>query len=483
MKIRPKIALILISIAFSMASLTPCAIPSESLPVCGKVCAEDEPGCGVCSAEVKVPTSVSSRTEMYVPAMVSRPLSLADCYRLSLKQSEVIAINADMIKIADARFLQALSIMLPHFSFISNDMQEEQGPPPITGSASTTSEFQSLDPTRSSDRRFNVKQTLFKGFKAFAAIKGSKFDKNQRIEQKIRAEQLLLVDVANAFYLLIEKREDIRALKRIESALYRRVKELRERERLGRSRPSEIVNAKAQFYAVQSNIEVVRNQATLARQLLEFLIGQPVRDVVDSYEIPTKLQPKEYYLVKSERRPDVLAAKYAALVAKQEYRMVDSDFLPTAVLEADSYTQRTGFSKGVDWDVMLRVDVPIFDGGYTLGRSKEYSLKADQADLEFRRVRRRAPFDIKDAYANLYTAISVQESLRKAYTTAKLNYYLQRKDYERSLVSNLDTLASIQTLQDAQRNYIRALYEAKRLYWRLRVAVGEGMEETLSDTF
>lgn len=443
---------------------------SENLPTCGKICLDDRCKCNVSSGEVR-------------QISLSRPLSLSNCYALSLKQSEVIAINSDSIKIADARFLQALSIMLPHFSFISNDMQEEQAPPPAVPSSATGSEFTSQEPQRRSDRRFNVKQTLFNGFKAFAALKGTKLDKNQRIEEKTRAEQLLLVDVANAFYLLIEMREDRMALRRIEVALIDRVNELRAREKLGRSRPSEIVNAKAQLYAVQSNIEVVNNQATLARQLLEFLIGMPVHNIVDSYEISDTLDPEEYYVAKAECRPDVRAAKFASLVARQESRMIDSDFLPTATFEADAYTQRTGFYKGVDWDVMLKVDVPIFDGGYTVGRSNEYDLKADQKELEFKRSLRKAPFDIKDAYASLRTALTVQKTLRKAYTTAKLNYYLQRKDYERSLVSNLDVLAALQTLRDSQRNYIHALYEAKRLYWQLRVSVGEGMTETLNDAF
>jgi outer membrane protein TolC len=83
----------------------------------------------------------------------------------------------------------------------------------------------------------------------------------------------------------------------------------------------------------------------------------------------------------------------------------------------------------------------------------------------------------------LKTAIAVCEALRKAYTTAKLNYHLQRKDYKRNLVNNLDVLASIQTLQDSERNYIHAFYEAKRQYWQLRVAVGQSGTETLDDAF
>lgn len=474
-----KIAIFTI-IAMLCTGIAPSTGISEGLPGCGKISRGESCSCG---AGLKIPAEMRRAVSASQQPLLSKPLSLADCYALALKQSEIIAINADMIKIADARFLQALSIMLPHVSFISVDMQEEAAPPPAVSSASTSAEFQSQEPTRSSERRFNVRQTLFNGFKAFAAIKGSKFEKNQRIDEKIRAEQLLLVDVANAFYLLIEERDDIKALERIQYALVSRVKELHGRMELGKSRPSEMVNAKAQLYTVEATLRVVRNQEVLARQLLEFLIGQEVHNIIDAYEVPDILMPEECYVAKSDLRPDVLAAKYAALLSKQESKMVDSDFLPVASLEANGYTQRTGFNKGVDWDVTLRVDVPIFDGAQTLGRSKEFALKADQSDLEFRRIRRKAPYDIRDAYTRLETAIDVQESLRKAYTVGKLNYHLQRRDYGRSLVNNLDVLTSIQTLQDAQRNYIHALYEAKRLYWQLRVSVGEGMKETLSDTF
>jgi outer membrane protein TolC len=102
--------------------------------------------------------------------------------------------------------------------------------------------------------------------------------------------------------------------------------------------------------------------------------------------------------------------------------------------------------------------------------------------LRYIRLKRLAPYDIKDSYVRCDTALAVHENLKKAFYTAKVNYYLQRRDYTRSLVSNLDVLAAIQTLQDSQRNYIRAIYEAKRLYWQLRVSVGEGIEEALNDT-
>lgn len=416
--------------------------------------------------------------EAYVEtAAQEEPLSLEDCYKLALKQSEHIAINADLIKETEAHFLQALSIMVPHVSFLSLDMQEEEPAP------GTTATFSSLKPSRSSTRSFNVTQTLFNGFKAIAAIRGSNFEKKQRVDEKIRAEQLLFVDVADAFYLLSEKKEDIRALQKIKAALISRIRELHGREKLGRSRVSEVVNAKVQLYSTDAAIQNVRNQEVLARQLLEFLVGRPVKEIVDLHNLPTFLQPEDHYLSKAYTRPDVEAARYEWQVAEMRSDVVDSDFLPVVSLESNYYVQRTGFDKGTDWDVMLNITVPIFEGTETLGNSKEAALKAHESKLEFQHTKRRAVYDIKDSYARLSTAMAIQDALRKAFKSAKLNYSLQRKDYELSLVNNLDVLAAIQSLRDAERNYIHALYETKRLYWQLLVAIGEGIPENNHASF
>lgn len=402
------------------------------------------------------------------------PLTLADCYRLALKQSETIAIDAEFIKITEAHFLQALSIVLPNVSFISSDIQQ--------GSAGVTADVGSaISSKKDSQRQFNVTQTLFNGFKAFAAIKGVKFERNQRINEKIRAEQLLLVDVANAFYLLNEKREDLKALQKIRLALRNRITELRKRESLGRSRPSEVVNAKAQLYSVEAEIELGKSQEILARELLEFLVGGAVYSITDTLDVHTSLEPESYYVLKADARPDVKSTKFAWELAKKQIQIVNSDFLPNASLDANYYTQRTSLSKGVDWDATLTINVPIFDGGLTIGRSNEAISTARQQELTYRRTRRQAPYDIRSAYISLKTALTVYRSLEKEYKTAKLNYHLQKKDYEFSLVNNLDVLAAIQTLQNSQRDFIHALYEAKRRYWALKVAVGESIMENFND--
>jgi len=410
---------------------------------------------------------------------VSAGLTLWDCYKCALKQSELIAINVELIKETEAHFLQALSIMLPHASFLSTDTEQQEPPKPVSSSSSSVSIIRS----NSSERKIRVTQTLFNGFKAFAAIAGSGYERKWRVKDKERAEQLLFVDVANAFYLLIQERKDVEVLQKSKAALFSRIKELRDREKLGRSRPSEVVNAKTQLYAVEAQMELTKSQEMLARQLLEFLVGMPVGEINDTHEIPYPLKPEDSYVSKAMLRPDVESAKNAWKLAREGVQVAGSDFLPLVQIETNYYAQRTGTSKGIDWDVMLTVDVPIFEGTQILGNVKAAESQARQNELLYKRAMRSAPKDIRDAYVKLGSALAVHDALRKAYTFAKLNYYLQRKDYRLNLVNNLDVLASIKSLQDAQLDDIGALYEAKRLYWQLLVACGEQMTEMIYDTF
>ncbi len=405
------------------------------------------------------------------PEVASGALSLEDCYRLALDRSETIAISEEEVRITEARFLRALSTVIPNISFISTDSREDDDRPRPTSSTSL------FIYSESSERKFFAKQTLFNGFKTIAAVKGSRSERNQRIQDRLKAEQLLLVDVANSFYLLIEIQRDMASLEKIQDAYLERIKELRAREDLGRSRAGEVVNARAQLFKVIADIEVVQSQEAVARQMLEYLIGKAIVGLNDTLAMPSSLKSKESYVAKSMERPEIRASKFAWNLARQEVLVRGSDYLPSVDIETNHYMQRTGSQKGNDWDIKLKIDVPIFEGTDTLGQVKEAEARARQKKLEYQKLSRWAPYDIENAYVKLRTAINIQKALKDAYETSRLNYHLQKKDYDLNLVNNLDVLAAIQGLQDAQRNYIHAFYEAKRLYWQLKVAIGEGLAE------
>jgi len=390
------------------------------------------------------------------------PLTLRECYRLALARSEQIAIQQELIRQTEGRFLQSLSTALPRVSFVSSDKRQD-------GTGATAFTLRDVP-----ERRFTFSQPLFSGFKEFAAISGAGADRRGRLQAKRRAEHLLFVDVADAFHLFLQHQEDLEALGAVRDALRGRMEELRQREGLGRSRPSEVVSAEAQLRRVEAEMELVRRDHRLACQLLEFLTGRAPIDAVRDDE-PDAVLPagEEDAVARAALRPDVKAAEEDWRVAKKEVVVAQSKFWPTVSVEGNYYTKRVGNAADVDWDAMLKVDVPIFQGGEAVGATSEARAKARQAKLQWEQRSRQAELDIRDAYVQLQAALARREALKAALDAAEENYRLQTEEYRLNLVSNLDVLQALEQLQDARRDWIEARHEAARRFWSLQVAIGD----------
>lgn len=389
-------------------------------------------------------------------------LTLQECYQLALARSEELAIKQELLRETEGRFLQALSGALPSVSFESSKKWQDG-----TGtSAFTLKEVP--------ERKFVFSQPLFSGFKEFSAIAGVRAERRQRELERRRAEQLLLIDVAEAFYLLRQQREDLQALEATRLALTDRIDELKSRERLGRSRLSEVVSAEAQLRRLEAELEVVRSRETTSRQLLEFLTGLPrIEAVADEDLAPLAVNSEEEVIGHASRRPDVLAAEEAWKVNRHEVTIARSDLWPEIDVEGNYYTRRIGNASGVDWDVLLKLDVPIFEGGEAFGAVKAAASKTRQAHLQFERRKREAELEIRQAYATWHANRLRQAALEQSLKAAEENYRLQVEEYRLSLVGNLDVLQTLQALQDIRREAIAATYDMKRSRWSLRVAMGE----------
>ncbi len=397
-----------------------------------------------------------------VPAAATEPagpLTLETCYALALRQSELIAVDAERIKQAEARFTQALGTALPQVSFSRTETRQQ-------ASAAVPAD------TRYYEQKFTFRQSLFSGFKEFAGMAGSRLEKQQFESEKRRAEQLLFTDVSDAFYLLLEVRRDIQTLETIRSALNERVADLKERENLGKSRTSEVVSTQTQLYSIEDEMEAGKSQERVARQLLEFLVGRPVDQVAEG-DPDAPLGPEPEYLSRACAREDVRAADFARQTDLKRLTVARSGYYPTLDLQGDYFTHRFSNPQDSDWDALLVLNVPLFNGTVTLGQVREAAAVARQSDLLFRRAERAARQDIHDAYVNAQSAFARVKVLEKALKSAELNYELQTKDYKMSVVNNLDVLNAIQGLEDIRRKYNHIVYESRRLYWQLRVAAGE----------
>ena len=389
------------------------------------------------------------------PASVVVPresFTLQDCYALALKRSEQLAIAKQTIQEAEGRFLQSLSGALPKLSFnYSHEYQQGENEP---------------------ESKFTFSQPLFSGFKEFAAMAASRAEGRQFRQEESRARQLLLVDVADAFYFYGFYQEHLELTQGIIQALEDRMEELKKRVELGRSRASELASAQARLRRAEAQAEQTRADLGVARELLEFLTGKTILSVRDDLDVPMTPKTSEELAFYVPGRADVLAAREAVTVARKKAAVAQAGYWPSVSVEGNSYTQKTTGNPS-DWDVTLKMSVPIFQGTQTLGKVHEASALATQAELELSETTRRALMEIRQAYVRWESSYNRAAALKKAVDAAEENYQLQAADYRLSMVNNLDVLQALADLHDVRRDYIDAVTDLKRFYWNFKVKTGD----------
>ncbi len=400
-----------------------------------------------------------------------KTLTLQECYQLALKQSEEVAIHGEVIQEAQGRLYQALNQVLPDVRFLITRQDQDAPSDPVSGADSASSNL--LRPS-TPQKKFVFSQPLFSGFKEFAALQGAGAEKEQRRQELRKAKETLFIDVMDAFYALAQARKDVLILQEIQQIMKKRIRELSERVRIGRSRNSELRSAISDSKMIDADLEKSRRVEMVTRLLLEFYIGKEwqgeLSDVMDFHPF---LSDSLAYLVKRDQRSDTRAAEEAYRLAQKKVIVAQAGFFPTVKVDGNYYTQRVGFQSGTDWDTLLTVDVPIFKGTDTVGKVKESVAQREEARLRWELVKRQAEMDIKNTFKIFQSSLSEEKALLEAVIAAKESYALLAQDYQHNLASNLEVLDGLKRTEEAMRRLNQVSKETKKNYWRLKIAIGE----------
>ncbi len=397
----------------------------------------------------------------------SRPtLTLQEAYRKALERSESVAVTREEIELAQARFYRAFNYFLPQVRYemthFEHDVEEDSGGESIQNFGRRTTPV----------KRLVFSQPLFSGFREIAALTGSGADKKAQHMKYKRAQELLFIDVMESYYTLLNGQKDVETLYAVHRLMSERMKDLRERVGLGRSRESELKTSLADIKILESDLVDAKRAVTASRNLLEFYIGEEVEGV----SLADENGERSDVLLKpgaEQARSDVIQAHEEMVFAQNKRVAANATLLPVITLDGNYYTQRVGFQSTNDWDVTLKFDIPVFEVGDALGEIKEADAMNEQARLLYEWKKRQALLEARDAFEQFESDRESEEALSDASRASDENYLILQKEFSTSLVNNLEVLDALRRYQDTQRRYERVRYDAKKSYWRLKLALGE----------
>lgn len=403
------------------------------------------------------------------------PFDLQACYEMAVLQSETLGLREEDIRIAQARFYQAIAGILPKVHVITTEtLQNSAGfSDSIGGSGSSSSG--SSGGGNSKDRlvtRLNVRQPIFSGLRDSSVQGSQKATTEARRQDKRRAYQTLYLDVSDTFYQILMYEGDVQVLQAVQASLQGRAQELDRRIKLGRSRTGEALAATAELASTRVTLEQIRGLLGASKEFFSFLTGLPVESMAlkDSSTLPGA-EALEYYLSHTQERPDILAAIQMGIATRKNLSTAKGEHWPTISAEGNYYLTESPEANR-EWNILLTADLPLFEGGAIEARVREQKALVRASELSLSQLRRTANKDVRVAYNNFLASAAEAASLQELQRAAEESYDIQQKDYLRGVTSNLDVLQSLTNVHDARRRLLDSQMNARANLIRLHVAAG-----------
>jgi len=384
-----------------------------------------------------------------LPTTAAADITLEQCISLAAAKNSDLKIQQERLVQARQQVNQARGDMLPdiHYEFSRFDRDSVGG--------TVTS--------KGSDSKITLNQPLFYGFRK---------EKNPALSKAVLWGQELQYKtvwrsvkaaVTQAFYTLSQIEIDKADIRSTYDLMEGRIKELKERVRLGKSRESEILMVQSQMAVLLAQEQSIEGDRQNALESLSYLIGLDIVDIkiIDDSTIEKNISPLETYLENAKKRSDIETLRQEIITQEYRVRIAQGEFWPTVDFSGSWYMARSGSLNDVDWETLLSLDFPLFQGGVTKARVKEESSRLFESQERLSQLTDIVKTEIRKLHQSLLSSITQADLLQDAYVKADKSYRIQLQDYRFGLVNNLDVIQAMTTTLEVKRKYDTALAQVK----------------------
>lgn len=391
---------------------------------------------------------------------------------ISLKEAfEAAKLNMENLKRAEAvkgaaneRMARARGTMLPTLAGVGNDTRIDK---PETRSGATSA----FTLTHQYSVGLRLTQPLLRGG-ALSAYQFAEEDKLLAQFQKDASELNLYHLVIGSYYNLMIAYFDAANLKELMRLSENRVKELRSRTTVGRSRKGELVQAEAQLLTAVTQLKQGDINLISAQRTFEYYTGLPAGDLAPLTTMPNDPGALPNLLEKIKARPDIQVALQNVKLREKQVSIAKGAYLPSVDLVGNYYFDRTGILQTSKWDAGVQFTVPIFESGRSVSAVRESVENKKVAEYDSQQTIRAAERDLMITYQNFVAIVQQLQSMKDALHKAEEGYKLNLRDYSYGQATNLDVLQSLNLFIETKRSYDSLQASAHMTYKNLEASTG-----------
>jgi outer membrane protein len=288
-------------------------------------------------------------------------------------------------------------------------------------------------------------------------------------------QDVLLLDVARAYYEVLLAERAVEVLENSLRVQLERVTEARVRLDAGIIGPLDVSQTEAQAASTTAELIEARARVDTTRSLLSVLTAAAMheRALVDELSVPTALPDLDGAIVAAEsHRQDLAAAARRIEAAGHRVRSAYGQYFPSVTLNLQYFLQRESDPTNLHWSSLIQASLPLFSAGLIEADVREALSLLRQSKLEYARTRREVQRDVEVALANLHASFDRVGQRRVQAKSAGDALEQAEGLYHAGLATNLERLVAQDRLLTAQLELVNAELDTKIFYLDLRRTTG-----------
>lgn len=427
--------------------------------------------------------AISAAAQPEEAAAQARPaprdtLTLEEAYRLALQSHEQVQIAQKELEKARLAPLKAWTLITPRASFLGRYTRYSQtldiaGQP--AGTPTAVGEVPTVFPLDLWQGDLQVVQPIYE----------STFLTRRRASGNIidaagfsldRTAKTLLFRVASAYYEVLKAQSLVEVARQTLDLANESLRVAKARFAVGEETRTAVLRAEVDVTRAERDLTQAANNLKLQQAVLANLINRdPGFEVVTPAPLEAAEQPLRHYIEQAfDYRDDLKIQGENLKLAQYDRDLVREELYPEAqaTFTYSRVTPQTLIQIDDFWNLVVSLDVPIFEGGLTYLNLSEAGKSVKQAELRLEDLKKQIEIEVEDAYLQVRTLASTLATLEKQAELAAENYDIVFKQFQVGVATSLDVTDALTALKTARTDLANERYNYQVALLALQQATG-----------
>lgn len=409
---------------------------------------------------------------------------LLEIYNLALVNDAQLAAARAGMQATQETVIQSRANLLPTLGATAN-IQYNRSTTDFTGGAD------SKDNYNSSGWGATLTQALF-NLNSWHTYKQAQHSGDQASTEFANAEQQLILNVAQAYFTVLQSEDALLTNKAQERALKQQLDQARERFNVGLIAQTDVLDALAAY----DNARVARiqaeNQVFVSYENLRTIVNLDVTSIAHLEKempvaAPTPNDPEEWVNTALSTNLSLRAARQGLAASESQVKAAKSNHAPTVNAFASyNYTSNNsvanqtrlnsqGFPANGDGNqtaIGVKLDLPLYSGGSVSSASRQASYLLQQAQQNYDQLLRTTNANTRNLFRTAKSDVDRIEAGCQVILSSESALKATQSGYEVGTRNITDVLNAQQTLYSSIGSYLNTRYEFILDTLKLKQAAG-----------